>query len=348
MRATWRVVLDGSRHEALLAVDLYNQPRQQRRLEAFFVHMHLAWLYLLHAKFNRDGVDIRYRLANGRFDRVDGEPKTWELARCVAERWPPEDPVRKNLELTIALRNKIEHRYHQAIELAATGYAQALLLNYEDELVSTFGPECSLGSVLRFPIFVGSITAMGQARFDELRGSLPKNTRDFLARFEAGLDSSITDDARYEFRINLVPKLASKGAADQAVTFIRESDLTDEERSTLRNLGRSGKVVVREQIRPVAGAGMLKPAAAARLIQDEIPFKFNINHFVRAWKKIGCRPASGDPNPERTMEKYCVYDEPHGDYLYTQAMVEKVVRETATEAKFRKFTGLEPTPKKVP
>jgi hypothetical protein len=37
--------------------------------------MHIAWLYLLHAAFKRDGIDYRYRLPNGRFERIDGEPK---------------------------------------------------------------------------------------------------------------------------------------------------------------------------------------------------------------------------------------------------------------------------------
>jgi hypothetical protein len=131
VRATWLVMLDGSREEAMLAVDLYNQPRQPRRLEAYFVHMHMAWLYLLQARLKRDGVDYRYRLKNGWFERVDGEPKTWDLAKCVVERWPDMSPMRANLELSIGLRNKVEHRYHEATTQVTAGYAQALLLNYD-------------------------------------------------------------------------------------------------------------------------------------------------------------------------------------------------------------------------
>ncbi len=84
MRATWRTILDGSREEALLAVDLYNQTRQPRRLEGFLIHMHLAWLYLLHAQSCHEHRDYHYRKTNGRFERVDGEPKSWDLAKCVA------------------------------------------------------------------------------------------------------------------------------------------------------------------------------------------------------------------------------------------------------------------------
>jgi Protein of unknown function (DUF3644) len=237
MRATWRVMLEAAREEALLAVDLYNQPRQPRRLEGFLVHMHIAWLYLVQAELRRDGIDYRYRLPNGRFERVDGEPKTWDLARCVQERWPEIGPVRKNLELTIALRNKVEHRYAEAITLATSGYAQALLLNFEDELTSAFEPKYSLGEQLRFPIFVGAITGLGAARIEELRRALPRTTRDFLAGFEADLDSSITSDQRYEFRVHLVPKLGPRTDADRALTFVRESDLSEEQKSVLQELG---------------------------------------------------------------------------------------------------------------
>jgi hypothetical protein len=343
MKARWLLMLEGARDEALLAVDLYNQPRQPRRLEGFFVHMHLAWLYLLHAEFKRDGIDYRYRLPNGRFQRVDGEPRTWELTRSVEERWPEDSAIRKNMELTIALRNKIEHRYHEAIAMATSGYAQALLLNFEEELTSSFGPKFSLGEHLRFPIFVGSITAVGDARIAEIRNRLPSSTRDFITEFEADLDQTIVRDQRYEFRVHLIPKLGPKTEADRALTFVREDELTNDQREVLLDLGRTGAVIVREQVRGVAGAGLMKPGTASSRIQERIPFKFSVySHFPRAWRQLGCRPKSGSARPERTDERYCFYDEPHADYLYTPAFVEKVVRETSTAEKFAAFIGLPP------
>jgi Protein of unknown function (DUF3644) len=345
MKATWRVMLEGAIDEAVLAVDLYNQPVRPRRLEGFLVHMHIAWLYLLHAEFRRAGVDIRYHLRNGRLDRVDGEPKTWDLAKCVKEKWPDAGPVRKNLELSIGLRNKVEHRYHKAIDLAATGYAQAQLLNFEQELTATFGEKYSLGEQLRFPIFVGFITAFGKVQIDRLRRELPRDTRDFIAGFESDLDASITADQRYEFRITLVPKLGPKSEADSAMTFVREDELTEEQRRTLRDMGREGTVIVREQMRPVSGAGHFKPKEVASLVQARIPYKFSTNYVSRAWRALECRPPAGDAHPERTDERYCVYDQPHRDYVYTPAFVDKLVRETGTAEKFRAFLDLEPRPK---
>ena len=161
MRARWRTTLDASKAEALLAVDLYNQSRRERRLEGFFVHMHLAWLYLFEAQYQRDQKEYHYRQANGRFVRVDGEPKTWELGEFVRRAAGDSDPFEKNLELTVSLRNKIEHRFEEATTVATTGYAQSSSSNYEERLTAVFGSAHSLGSELRFPIFVGALTREG-------------------------------------------------------------------------------------------------------------------------------------------------------------------------------------------
>jgi hypothetical protein len=62
-----------------------------------------------------------------------------------------------------------------------------------------------------------------------------------------------------------------------------------------------------------------------------------MSHFTKAWKVTGCRPPTGSKHPERTIEKYCVYDEPHRDYLYTAAYGEKLVREAKAPARFERF-----------
>jgi hypothetical protein len=77
---------------------------------------------------------------------LDGEPKTWDLQKCVSVRWPGNSPVRANIELSIGLRKKVEQRYHEAINEVAMGFAQTLLVNYEEELTATFGATFSLGN----------------------------------------------------------------------------------------------------------------------------------------------------------------------------------------------------------
>jgi hypothetical protein len=94
-----------------------------------------------------------------------------------------------------------------------------------------------------------------------------------------------------------------------------------------------------------AGADKFRPAEVVEAVKDRTAFQFNMSHFVAGWKKTGCRPATNAPNPERTIAKYCVYDEPHRDYVYRQAFVEKLAREASTEDGFRAFYGKPPVRK---
>jgi hypothetical protein len=300
VKAKWRTILEGSRQEAILAVSLYNQPVEGRRLEAFFVHMHLAWLYLFHARFRRDGMDYHYRRPDGRLLRVDGEPKTWDLTECLSHGWRERnDPVRRNLEMTIALRHKIEHRYEEAIAHYTAGYAQALLVNYEEELVASFGRMYSLAGQLRFPVFVSCMTPDGIAALTASAGKLPTSVKSFIARFEADLDPAIRADYHYDLRIYLVPQLGSKTDADMALRFVREEELTEEQRDALVALGRTGRVLVRERIRPVINQNYLKATQAALMVERRIPFRFSVwSGFMFAWKNLGIRPtAAGDVLP---------------------------------------------------
>ena len=340
----WRGMVKASQQEALLAVDLYNRRGNDRLLEAFFVHMHIAWLYLLHAECVQAGTDCRYRESTGRLVRVDGEPKTWELQKCIEHRWPDQnDPVRRNLEKTVVLRNKIEHRWQAAMTVATGGYAQALVLNYESEMLMAFGPKFSLADELRFPLFLSAFTEDGVARMIAAQRSLPQRLRRLLADFDADLDDSVRHDQRYEFRVHLLPRTGPKSDADVSMAFVREETLSDEERKALVVLGKTGTVVVRERTRQVVNAGLLRPAEVARAVDARLPFRFGLySHFPPMWKALDARPPGGSDHPERTREEYCIYDSSHHDYLYTQAFVNKTVSMLDTEEKWKKTLGRDP------
>jgi hypothetical protein len=340
----WPMV-EASRDEACLAVRLYNEPTEVRSFEGFVVHMHLSWLYLLHAEFSRDGVDYRYwrRDKPHLLERVDGEPKRWELARCVRHRWPDAaDPVRANLDFFIALRNKIEHRYaryQRSLSEAARGHSQALLLNYEEELSSQFGTTASLATRLRFPIFVGSFTTEGERSLTRLRERMPAPLRKFLAEYDAQLDPSTANDSRYQLRLRVFQELAPKDPDALAIRYVRLDDLSAEERAAVEQLGRKGNVLIKERVRDVAGANDLGPMQVVAAVQARTEFRFNSDDFQRAWKRLRVRPPTGDPHPERTEEKYCTYYPRTRDYGYKPAYVEKLVRECSSAEGFTKLTG---------
>lgn len=345
-RARWKEILDASRAEALLAIDLYNQPARERSLEAFYVHIHLAWLYLLHASFARDGVDYRYRKPSGRFVRIDGEPKTWDLAKSVEEFWSDErHPIRLNLEFTIGLRNKIEHRHQGPIAHLTAGHAQACIVNYETMITAQFGNEWSLADSLRFPLFVGTFTQDQTSATVALRSEVPGRTQHFIEAFQSGLPDNIRDDQRFEFRLNLIPKKSSKAQADMAISFVRSDDLSDEELQVMEAAGRLGTGIVIEKLKPVANLDTMKAKDATDKIANSIPFEFNMDHFIRSYRNLKIRPGPRARNPERTNDQYCIYDHRHNDYGYTQAWVDRLIELCGTEEGFKQVTGRSPVRK---
>ena len=104
---------DKALDSALLSVETYNKPAVKFKSGGYIVLMCIAWTSLIHAIFFKRGIKPFYREKNKvRFKRVDGEIQFWELATCVKEYFKGEDcAIRKNIELFIPLRNKLEHKF---------------------------------------------------------------------------------------------------------------------------------------------------------------------------------------------------------------------------------------------
>jgi uncharacterized protein DUF3644 len=320
--------LRASKDEVVLAVDLYNRVGQRRSLEAFVVHMHIGWLYLLHAEMLREGKDIRYWDSIGtqkRLVRVAGEPKTWDLQRCVEEKWPASSPVRQNIQFFIGLRNKIEHRHEAATAVLIAGLAQAHILNYEEELTNAFGARESLADTLRFPLFLTSLTDTGINALKRLNARVPRRTARYFDSFYGQLDSSVTQDNRFEFRVHLIPQLGPRTRADLAVNFVRLEDLSDQAKGELSQLGQTATVIVRKAERPVQNLGRLRPRDVVSGVRKQWP-AFNMGTFVHSWQMWKVRPDSKSQDPADTDQRYCVYDQPHRDYVYTDAYVQRILK----------------------
>ncbi|MFJ8107809.1 DUF3644 domain-containing protein [Streptomyces sp. NPDC096132] len=346
--ARWRHILTESQRHALKAVDEWNC--STGNYSDFLTHMHKAWHYLLHAEFHKEKIDYHYRdPKTGQHQLIDGDPKAWDLDRCLRERFPDNrHPVRLNGELFVALRNKVEHRYEHNLKIATGGRAQALVMNYEQELVAHFGAEYSLADRLRFPMTLQALTAEGREQLQEAARKLPKRTRDLVAKFDAAVDPAVLDDLRYDYRVRLVPIIGSKTDADLAINFVKLDELSEEERTVMVEAGRLGTVIEKVKHVEVVDRGKLLPKRVARLVEEQVPFEFSASHeHAIMWRRLGVRPATGALDPLATDAKYCVYSEAFGAYVYTHAWVKKVVREIGTVEKYRVFFGREPRMKKV-
>jgi len=312
-------MLQASKNEARLAVDLYNRSGNERQLEVFVVHMAMAWLKLFQATLEKSGGDIYVRDRRGhRVRHEDGDWKHRALSDLVAEFFKEGDPRRSNLEFFIGMRNRIEQHFERDIATLISGKTQAFLLNYENTLVAKFGSGEALGDELRFPLFVSVLTDEAVDAARRVRARVPKGVLEWVQDFEAGLDPDVASDQAFDFRVYLVPYTGPKSSADVSMTFLHRDSLTDEQLATLDHF----PTITREVKVPVEDLGKHLPGDVVAAVKKRVSVKFNLHVHRQAWRYFNTRPSYRSAHPERTRREFCHYNAAFKQYTYTDAWVD--------------------------
>ncbi len=330
-RPRWWHQLQASKNEALLAVDLYNRSGTERQLNAFILHMSLAWLRLMQAKVEKDGGNLFIKDKRGRKVRhEDGGWKYKPLNTLAEELFADNEALRENLGFVIGLRNIIEHRHETDIAYLVSGKTQALVLNYEKALTDWFGLDEGLGQQLRFPVFISSITQDAIAAIKEAHKRVPKGVLEWVHDFNAGLKPEIAEDQQFEFYISLVAHTGPKTEADAAMTFVRMDDLDVGQPAARAHM----QTIIRDKKVPVAGLDQLRPSQVAERVAGAIGKPFTVNNHTTCWRFYGARPPQGAEHPERTRSEFCLFNKTFGQYTYTEAWVNYLIRKMSDEATY--------------
>lgn len=330
-RPRWYHQLQASKNEALLAVDLYNRSGHERQMEAFTVHMSMAWLKLMQAKTDKDGGSVYALDRRSRRQRhADGGWLTRSAHDLSRSLMTDQDPRRANLDFFAGLRNMVEHRYDRDLASVVSGRTQAYVLNYESTLTEWFGAAEGLGPELRFPIFVSTFSDDAVAAVKKARSRVPKATLDWVRDFDAGLAPGVHDAPQFDFRVYLIPHTGPKTEADAAMTFVHLDQLDAAQRAVVDQV----QTIIREKQVPVANLGRLKPAEAAAKVAAGLGRAFSTHHHTMAWKHYEVRPPAGDPKPEVTRSQFCIWDAAFTQHVYTEAWVSYLIRHLADPATF--------------
>jgi desulfoferrodoxin (superoxide reductase-like protein) len=335
--------IEKCRSSATAAVDAYNRPGPRFRTAQFVILINIAWTAVFHAIFYRKGRRPWFRRPGTgvRYVRVDGEPKHWDVTECVRQYFgDKQPPERKNIEFLVGLRNKIEHRHLPELDPALYGECQASLLNLETLLVQEFGQRYALAEQLAVALQFSQILPEEKLKATKvLMSSNAQTVREYVERFRGGLPDPVLSSMKYSFSVFLVPRVANRaGMADAAVQFVKVDEASNEELSRLEKLN----VLIREKHIPIANLGLFKPGEVVQQVGERIPHPMDLHAHTRAWRHYGVRPRIGDPHPERTRSEYCVYDQTHADYVYTQAWIDKLIRDLADAAEYARVVGRAP------
>lgn len=340
MRTKIKALLDKSKDSALLAVEIYNKPRTSFRSHGFIVLMCIAWTSLLHAIFEKGGINYFYKKSKHRYEMIDGEKKAWDLSGCIEKFYTdPHSPERKNLEFFTKLRNKIEHRFIPELDPDIFGECQAMLINFEQLLAQEFGDAYSINENLVFALQFSKIL-----HDDQIKVIKKKTSRDyrevskFINRYRGKLKRDILESLNYNFRVYLLPKVANhKGSSDFALEFIKYDPNNPEDVKKYKDL----IVAIKEKQVPIEGLTAGKVAGQVHeALKGKMPpgWKFNASsHHVRCWKYFKVRPAAGSSDPSATRAEYCFYNKTFGQYGYTQSWVNLLISKLSDKNEYDKI-----------
>lgn len=321
-------LLEASIDSALLAVEIYNKPRTTFRSEAYISLMVMAWLRLLHAHFNTTiGDKYYYKGKNGRYELIDGERKTWELAKCIKEYGALDQAQEKNLEFFIKLRNKIEHRHidKREVDSLIFGECQALLYNFESTLIKLFGSEYSINEALVYSLQFSQLRTTAQKASN--RTALSKELKDivsFVQKYRNGLKDEVFNAMEFSVKLIQIPKISNTNRSDAAIDFVRWDSLSKEDKKAFEKLS----AIIKDKKVTVQGANVkrYKPSEVVKEVNSNLSgLSITSNLHVVLYKLFEVRPPNGADDPFDTITAYCLYDETHDDYVYEKAWVDFLV-----------------------
>lgn len=295
--------------EAMIAgVQTFNSAGLTFRAELFIVTVVIAWTYLLHAWFRREGIDYRYQ---GQATKKGAE-KFWDLGHCLRQ---PKCPVKggaaRNLEFLIEIRHEIEHRSTNRIDDALGAKLQSCALNFNDLLKKEFGVQYGLEKRLPLALQFVSFGTEQRAVLKKASG-LPKHIEAAIDAFEHGLTEEEMKDPAYRISYGFVPIVAKNpGAADTAVHIV--SGGSDE-------AGEIGKIIFKE-----VNKDRYPPNKVVEKIQAAGFTKFRLHDHTQLWKRLDAK------NPGKGFG--CVGD--YGNWVWFDRWIDQV--RLSCEEKGEKF-----------
>jgi len=287
-----------AREAMIAAVHTFNGAGLTFRAELFIVTAIIAWTYLLHAWFKREGIDYRHMTTeNGQ--RVvaktpSGADKYWELGQCLKHaRCPVSQGAKDNLGFLLELRHEIEHRSTSRIDEAISAKLQACCINFNDAIKAWFGAQFALES--RLPIALQFVTfSPDQRAILNKANGLPRHVEMMMDGFEKQLTPEQQADPRFAFRVYMVGRTANRApGADLAVELVPPgSDVAEKFNIALKEVEKKkylpGEIVAR--------------------MKAEGWNRFTMDSHTKLWKRLDAKNPAKGYGAIAVGKTWCWYD----------------------------------------
>ncbi|MAU59325.1 MAG: hypothetical protein CMI62_01205 [Parvibaculum sp.] len=257
-----------AREAMIAAVHTFNSAGLMFRAELFITTAIVAWTYLLHAYYKREGIPYKYK---GK-QTAHGADRYWDLSQCISTgKCPLSEGAKTNLRFLIELRNEIEHQSTSRIDDAVGAELQSCALNFNDALKGFFGKQFGLEK--RLPIAL-QFVSFGPDQRSSLKtaSSLPLHVSSFISAFEHGLSDDQVKDPAFRLKVAFVPVAAKKAAgSDVAVVTVKPgSDTAQEVGEVIFKEVNRARFIRKDVLAAVKEAGFPKfgPGDHTKLMQE--------------------------------------------------------------------------------
>ena len=286
-----------AREAMIAAVHTFNSTGLTFRAELFIVTAIIAWTYLLHAWFKREGIDCRYmRNENGVKvvgKTANGADKYWELSHClVHKKCPLERGARDNLAYLLDLRHEIEHRSTGRIDDAVSAKLQACCINFNDAIKELFGAQYALER--RLPIALQFVTfTPDQRALLKKASTLPHHVETMMDAFERQLTPEQQADPRFAFRVFMIHRTANRApGADLAVELVPPgSNITEKFNLALK------EVEKRKYL----------PTEIVAIMKAEGWDQFTMDSHTKLWKRLKAKDPKKGYGAVAVGKQWCWY-----------------------------------------
>lgn len=207
-------LLDKSQEAFIVGIELYNKPTIHYRVEGFSFFICNAWELLLKAYLmQKDGEESIYY--------KDKPDRTISLENCIQRVFTNDkDPMRKNLEQIVELRNTSTHFVTEEYEQIYVPLFQANVLNYINTLLRLFGIDITekLGNN-----FLTLSVKMSDLTEDSIRARYPRQVAEHILNAMGKVGREIAKEENVKFAISVrhdfyITKDAKTAAASFSIT----------------------------------------------------------------------------------------------------------------------------------
>lgn len=211
MRRVSKHLLTKSQEAFILALEVYNKPTIQYRIQAFSFLFCNAWELLLKAKI----IEAEGKTSSIYYRKKRNQPRrTLSLRDCLKRMFQNEkDPVRRNIEEVIEIRDASVHFVIAELETIYQGMFQAGVLNFVSALQDWFGVEITEKCT---PAMLSLLVETGDLEPTKLQRKYGKEVLDFFTQEQLRLDEAEREikDTKYRIPIEyrLVLTKSSRGA----------------------------------------------------------------------------------------------------------------------------------------